>query len=396
MGGTVMRLSVGAALLLLFGALGMAPVTVAQEVIAFGDSITKGDEPFDEEGLGGYPGRLQSLLREAGRTDAMVHNHGKPGETTSQGLTRLDSVLAVEDTADTVILMEGSNDIHRVINGEYSLQSVISDIEQMGRKVMGKGLALINATVIPRPPWATSDSDNRVTFQFIVGIRDIGTSSRPTAEPYAVFTDIGSSLFNKYYFQGNHDPVGHPNAAGFQLLAEIFSDKIQGIDKLAPVFSGFTKSGSQTALFANNQLWAKLHESGSGIRKTATYFTINGREVPTNVSGSTRQVTLSYRVKKSDIQCAGRISIRSEDTASPPNILNRLTQEYKIEGAPIIKGDVDGDCRVNGFDLSLLGLSFGSRRGDHRYSSLADTNNDGAVDGDDLAKLSSNFGKSSS
>ena len=70
--------------------------------------------------------------------------------------------------------------------------------------------------------------------------------------------------------------------------------------------------------------------------------------------------------------------------------------EYNIAGAQAIKGDVDGDCRVNGFDLSLLGLSFGSRRGDPRYSSLADTNNDGAVDGDDLARLASNFGRSSS
>ncbi len=391
-----MRSSARFGALLLAGSLGLLDPVAAQEVIAFGDSITKGSEPFDEQGLGGYPGRLQTLLREDGQTDAIVHNYGQGGERVSQGLTRLDSVLDGEPTADTVILMEGTNDIDRIISGEYSLESVISDFDQMGRKVMTRGLSLINGTIIPRPPWATADTDNRTTFRYVVGVRDIGTSSRPTAEPYAVFTDEGRSVFNNYYFQNHSDPVGHPNAAGFQLLAEIFGDMILGIDKLAPVNSGFNKSGSGSNLNANDFLWAKLHESSSSIRKSATYFSINGREVPTNVSGSGKRATLTYRVKKSDIECAGRIAVRSEDTASPANVTNRVMGEYSVGGAKLLKGDVDGDCRVNGFDLSLLGLSFGSRRGQPRYSSLADTNSDGSIDGEDLAKLASNFGKISS
>ena len=381
---------------MLAGSLALLYPTFAQEIIAFGDSITKGAEPFDEENLGGYPARLQALLREEGQTDALVHNYGRGGERVSQGLTRLDSVLDKEPTADTAILMEGSNDIDRIISGEYSLESVVSDFNSMGRKVMDKGLNLIQASIIPRPPWASSDSDNRVTFQYVVGVRDIGVSARPMAEPYAIFTDLGRSVFNSYYYPNKSDPVGHPNAAGFELLAEIFRDKILGIDTLAPVNSGFTKSGSSSNLNADNRLWAKLHESGNSIRKGATHFTINGREVPTNVSGSGRRVTLSYRVKKSDLECAGRIAVRSEDDASPPNISNRVMAEYSVSGAKVLKGDVDGDCRVNGFDLSLLGLSFGSRRSEPRYSSLADTNNDGSVDGDDLAKLASNFGRTSS
>ena len=381
---------------LIAGILGVLPPAVGQEVIAFGDSITKGNEPFDEENLGGYPARLQSLLRADGRPDAIVHNYGLGGERVSQGLTRLDSVLDAETTADTVILMEGTNDINRIASGEYSMESVVSGFDQMGRKVMGRGLSLINATIIPRPPWADSDSNNRVTFNYVVQVRDIGTSSRPTAEPYAIYTDVGAPLFNQYYYQNKNDPVGHPNSAGFQLLAEIFSDKILGIDKLAPVNSGYSKSGSGSKLNANDLLWAKLHESTSSVRKSATYFTINGRKVSTNVSGSGKRVTLTYRVKKSDVQCAGRIAVRSEDTAAPANVTNRIMGEYDVGGAVVLKGDVDGDCRVNGFDLSLLGLSFGSRRGDSRYSSFADTNNDGAVDGDDLAKLASNFGRSSS
>ena len=343
-----MRLTARFATLTMAGIMGVVSPAAAQEVIAFGDSITRGDEPFDEENLGGYPARLQSLLREAGRTEAVVHNYGRGGERVSQGLTRLDSVLEAETSADTVILMEGTNDINRIAGGEYSMESVVNDFDQMGRKVMSRGLSLINATIIPRPPWADSDSSNRVTFNYVVGVRDIGTSSRPTAEPYAVFTDIGAPLFNQYYYQNRNDPVGHPNSAGFQLLAEILSDKILGIDKLAPVDSGFNKSGSGSRLNANDLLWAKLHESTSSVRKSATYFTINGRKVPTNVSGSGTRVTLSIGVEKSAILCAGGNAVRSVDTAEQANVTIRIVAEYDVGGARVLQGEGVGDSRVIG------------------------------------------------
>jgi hypothetical protein len=69
--------------------------------------------------------------------------------------------------------------------------------------------------------------------------------------------------------------------------------------------------------------------------------------------------------------------------------------EYQVAGAQLLKGDVNGDCRVDGFDLGLLGPSFGSKRGDVNYSELADSNNDDSVDGEDLARLARNFGKNS-
>ena len=246
-----MRSSLSLALILV-GSLVLARTAAAQEVIAFGDSITRGAEPFDEQNRGGYPARLETLLRNAGRSEAIVHNYGVGGERVSQGLTRLDSVLDAEETADTVILMEGTNDINRIANGEYSLESVVSDFDQMGRKVMSRGLDLINGTIIPRPPWADKDANNRVTFRYVVSVRDIGTSSRSTAEPYAVYSDLAPGVFNTHYYQNRNDPVGHPNAAGFDLMAQTFADLILGVDKLAPVNSGFSKSGSSTNLGAGN------------------------------------------------------------------------------------------------------------------------------------------------
>ena len=58
--------------------------------VAFGDSVTEG--VGDEEG-GGYPPRLEALLIARGR-DADVRNRGVSGETTVDGLARIDSVIA--------------------------------------------------------------------------------------------------------------------------------------------------------------------------------------------------------------------------------------------------------------------------------------------------------------
>jgi hypothetical protein len=57
------------------------------------------------------------------------------------------------------------------------------------------------------------------------------------------------------------------------------------------------------------------------------------------------------------------------------------------------RGDIDGSGRVDGADLVLLGIAFGSEVGDDTFSSDADINQDGQVDGFDLAILAENFGQ---
>lgn len=51
----------------------------------------------------------------------------------------------------------------------------------------------------------------------------------------------------------------------------------------------------------------------------------------------------------------------------------------------MVNGDVDGDCRVNGYDLGLVLVEFGLR------DSVADLDGDGAVDGFDLGLVLSNW-----
>lgn len=365
-----------------------------EDIVAFGDSITQAPLPFDEEDRGGYPSRLQDLLRDSGMDGVKVHNEGLSSETTAEGLSRLDSVLAAHKDAGTVILMEGTNDVTRIFRGELSMESTLTNIEAMAAKVRARAIIAMYSTVIPRPSWARWDKNNVVTFEFVRRLRDLTASgNRPLAEPFDFFENQGAPGFKKLYYCC--DPIGHPKGSGFDLLAEIFADKILGIDNLAPTISLFTKSGTGGVLQGGDRLHAVIHESGEGIRDTETYFTLNGRKVDTDVTGSKRRAELDYQVAGRDIACAARITVRTEDAADPPNIRNRTMAELAVANATALKGDVNGDCRVDGFDLTLMGLSFGSKSGEVSFSALADTNNDNKVDGDDLAKLAKNFGKTS-
>ncbi len=93
----------------------------AEEVfLAFGDSITWGVVNSHGETELGYEPHLQAQLRADGR-DAYVVNHGKYGETTSEGLSRLKRVLYGNPNANYVLLLEGANDLMSGISSETTL-----------------------------------------------------------------------------------------------------------------------------------------------------------------------------------------------------------------------------------------------------------------------------------
>jgi len=58
-----------------------------------------------------------------------------------------------------------------------------------------------------------------------------------------------------------------------------------------------------------------------------------------------------------------------------------------------ILGDINGDGRVDGRDITIAARAFGTRPGDPRWNLDADINGDGKVDGRDLVMIARNFGK---
>jgi lysophospholipase L1-like esterase len=380
------------AVLLLAGGVRAASAQVG--FLAFGDSITRGvgDDPTRTDT--GYPPRLQSLLVNAG-VQATVKNVGNPGEDTQGGLTRIDSELALIPTStEVLLLMEGSNDISRGI----SFETTMFDLREMARKAELKGLAVVHATTIPRIPTAWVDDRNLVNLRLAENLRDLaGTRNRDLADPFEVFSNL-PNLFATYYAVPTAevpDPVGHPNAAGYDRLAQIFFDVIRDRDTVAPVPGITTPLHGAEGVSATAPITVDVWDFGTGIDLAATRLLVNGTDVGVAATGTPKHAQLSF-TPATPLTGAVRVGLRSRDLAVPtPNATDKDVARFIVAGTTILAGDLDRDGRVDGRDLVQLARRFGAHANEARYLALADFNGDGTIDGSDLAVLASNFGKTS-
>lgn len=375
--------------------LGVIPVlaagqtTTPKNYIAFGDSITFGIGDDPARANPGYPPRLQSLLVTAG-VNATVFNAGLGGEKTPDGLTRIDGVLATQapKPGDVLILMEGTNDINKSI----SLETTIFNLDTMAGKAEALGMGVIHATVIPRPPDAKVDPDNLLTEQLNGRIRNLaGVRGRKEADPNEVFLNL-PNLFSGFYSNAPDDHVGHPNAAGYDILARVFYNVIQGIDMVSPVPGIINPVDGATNIRPDATIQVDVWDFGTGIDLASTFLLVNGQPVTVTPQGTAQHASLVYQ-SPTPLSGTVTVALSSRDLATPPNTIDRQLAKFTIQGSTALQGDVNGDGRVDGSDLVLFGLHFGAQRGEANYSAAADFNNDGAIDGLDLAILAANFGQ---
>ncbi|HKI02089.1 MAG TPA: GDSL-type esterase/lipase family protein [Thermoanaerobaculia bacterium] len=386
-----MRLRALAASLLVLGTLPspVAAQTAPRKYLAFGDSITFGVGDNPDRARLGYPPRLETMLQTAG-VSATVLNLGVPGENTTVGVTRIDSVLPQGGPGDVLILMEGTNDISRNIG----IETTIFDLQAMARKAENRNMRVIHATVIPRDPSARVDADNSLTDDLNGRIRDLaGTEQRGLADPNEVYRNT-PDLYAVYYSPLEPDPVGHPNAAGFLLLAQVFFNVIQGIDTVSPVPGVITPSPGARNVRSDIPIEVDIWDFGAGIDLASTFLLVNGQVVTAAPIGNSRRAHLSYQ-SLAPLSGTVTLGLRSRDLATPPNTIDRVIGRFTIlgSGSGSLQGDLNKDNRVDGTDLVLFGRSFGAQRGEAGYNTNADFNADNRVDGQDLAVLAANFGR---
>ncbi|HSG38300.1 MAG TPA: GDSL-type esterase/lipase family protein, partial [Thermoanaerobaculia bacterium] len=369
--------------LLLAGLLPGAALAQPRTYLAFGDSITEGVGDDPATGPRGYPPRLQTLLQNAG-VDAVVENHGKGGERTPEGLMRINSVLDQGKAGDVLLLTEGTNDISR----DLGIETTIFNLDEMATRAASRNIDTIFATVIPRRPDARFDPDNEMTDQLNGRIRNLaGLRQRRLSDSYEIFSTT-PNLYQQYYDPANDDPVGHPNAAGYDRLARIWFNTIQGNDTVWPVHGITDPVDGETNVSPNTEIKVDVWDFGSGIDVANTFLLVNGVQVAATPTGNVRKVELRYQ-PPTPLSGTVSVGLRSQDLSNPPAVVDREILRFTVEGASTggLQGDLNEDGRVDGADLVTFGRRFGSQAGDGNYDEAADFNNDDRVDGLDLAVL---------
>lgn len=370
--------------------LGARPA-LAQRHVAFGDSITagEGDDPERPPGQRGYPFRLETLLRANGEPEATVANRGVGAERTTEGLERIDQVLA-EEHGDVLLLMEGTNDITRGISHETTL----TNLAEMARRAENAGYEVVHATAIPRIPAANVDSENVLNQIMNQEIRDLaGRTGRQLADNFYAF-GILTDPFATHYWDDPNDHVGHPNEDGYDLMADVYLDVLTGTDSVPPVPGVLSPAHGERRVSPGAVVRVDLWDFGAGTDLGGTALLIDDAEVTAEVSGNGRQVELVYAPPQ-PLSAVVRVGLRTRDLSTPANSFTGEIARFVIEGTVFLEGDFDEDGRVDGSDLVYFGHLFGSTDGSARWDSRADFNSDDVIDGEDLAVIASNFGQSS-
>ena len=370
-------------LLLLATALAAAPAGAIDKVLAFGDSVTFGRG--DPEGKG-YPPRLQSFLRQNGHPDATVVKSAERGETSAQGLNRMESSFPAD--TEIALLMEGTNDIFQGI----SVETTTANMLKMASLAERKGAAPVMLTIPPFWFRASINADNATTIVYVNRLREEALKKKydlvDVFDAYWTNPDRNFDLYDTRFV----DNIGHPNVPGYELIAQIIGEQLIDVDNVPPAIGLTTPADGSSGIKGKAKLNIKLWDFGSGVDAASSTILVDGEEVKTFRSDSGTRVEVAH---SPEVAWSGgvRVEVMTQDLASPANQVVRFATLFTVAGTSFFRGDLDSDGRVNGRDLALMAFSFGSSSGDSDFRSRADLDNNGKVNGDDLAILANNFGK---
>jgi lysophospholipase L1-like esterase len=175
---------------------GSEPVTLSGEnIICFGDSLTYGTGAAQNKS---YPAQLSAM------TDQPVINAGIPGNTTADGLERLETDV-LEKSPRIVLITLGGNDLKNGVHKDVAfmnLKTIIEAIQAEG------GLVVLGGV------------------KFIILDKGYGEMYKKLAKETDIILmpNILGGLIGKDKYMS--DPI-HPNGAGYEIMAQKFHKAIE-------------------------------------------------------------------------------------------------------------------------------------------------------------------------
>jgi acyl-CoA thioesterase I len=176
-------------------------------VVAFGDSLTAG---YGLAAAEAFPARLEQTLRARG-AEVTIANAGVSGDTTADGLARLD--WSVPEGTEAVILELGANDALRGLD------------PQLARRAL--------ETIIRR----LKDRRAEVLLCGMLAPRNLGPDYGRAFD--AIFPDLASAyglVFYPFFLAGvasdktlNQGDGLHPNAAGVDVIVSRIAPKVEEV-----------------------------------------------------------------------------------------------------------------------------------------------------------------------
>jgi acyl-CoA thioesterase-1 len=173
----------------------VTPLPEGPVIVTFGDSLTAGVAGRS------YPDNLQDLLQQHGYK-YRVDNQGVSGDTTTDGLARIDNVLAAHPSL--VVLEFGGNDGLRGV----PVESIRKNLEEMISRIQAAGIPLV-LLGITLPPNFGPDYVKPFTAMF----PELAKKHKIPIIPFL--------LLNVYQNPQLMQPDGiHPNGEGNKIVAQ--------------------------------------------------------------------------------------------------------------------------------------------------------------------------------
>lgn len=184
--------------------------------VAFGDSITRGDGAATAQS---YPSRLQArLIAHFGA--AFVNNRGGDGTNTFEALERFRRNVPANEPAYTLIVY-GTNDWHDLVCQLNTPQChTVPNLRTVVRLTKAEGSLPFIATIIPANPLLNDQNRND-------WIDATNTQIKAMAAAEGAFlVDLNQAFKNQPSLPALFDDHVHPNAAGYDVIAQAFFEAI--------------------------------------------------------------------------------------------------------------------------------------------------------------------------